>query len=73
MKQIDGQKMRDIAAMIDKELKGLGFALITFEMGDGPRMSNYISNAQREGMIEALDETVKRLKSKQDFKTPNLN
>lgn len=72
MKQISGERMREIASILNKELKGLGFALITFEFG-GPCMTNYISNGQRADMIKALEETVSRIKAKEDFQTPNAN
>jgi hypothetical protein len=71
-KQIGGGRMREIAGIISNELQGLGFAFITFEF-EGPCMTNYISNAQREDMIKALEETLQRLKAKEDFKTPEAN
>lgn len=43
--------------------KGLGVALLVFDMGDGGYMG-YTSNAQREGMINALRECADRLESK---------
>lgn len=65
--------MRALAEMIKAVLpKGWGFALVVFPF-ERPGISNYISNAQRDTMIEALHETVKRLESKQDFKTPEEN
>lgn len=64
--------MREIAEMIDTKIKGLGFALIVFEF-QKPEMSNYVSNAQRVDMIEALEETLKRWKNNQDFATPETN
>lgn len=64
--------MRQIAKMINKELGGLGFALVVFEFNK-PGMSNYISNAQRPDMIKALYETAERLNGKQDFATPESN
>jgi len=70
MSNIMGQKMRDIAGLVKNELpKGLGFALIVFEHGK-PSISNYISDSNREDMIQALFETAYRLKNDEDFKTP---
>lgn len=61
--------MRIIGNSIDEILKKyidhMGFALLVFELGK-PGISNYISNAQRKDMIEALKETVKRLEAKED-------
>lgn len=71
-KQIGGQQMRDIASLIKKKLNGLGFALLVFEFHK-PGMTNYISNAQREDMIKALEETLLRWKNNKDFKTPETN
>lgn len=64
--------MRQIAKKIDKELGGLGFALVVYEFGK-PGMSNYISNGNREDMIKALYETAERLNGKQDFPTHETN
>ncbi len=64
--------MRQLGKMIQKKVKGLGFALIVFPFYDAG-MSNYISNAEREDMIKALRETADRLESKQDFITPESN
>jgi len=71
-KQIKGQKMRDIADMVKAELNGLGFALIVFEFNN-PSISNYISNANKEDMTQALFEAAFRLKNDEDFKTPEEN
>jgi hypothetical protein len=72
MKQIGGHEMRVLGSMIEDQIPGLGFALIVFPFGD-ERMSNYISNAQREDMIKALEETVIRFKKQQEFPTPETN
>lgn len=65
--------MRALAEMIGAVIpKGWGFALIVFPF-ERPGISNYVSNAQRPDMIQALHETVKRLESKQDFSTPEEN
>lgn len=65
------KKMRDIAALLSKELKGLGFALVVFEFGK-EGASNYISNAKRENMTKALFEAAYRLKADEDYKTPEI-
>ena len=69
---IDAKKMREVAQKVADELPGKGFCLIVFQF-DQPGMANYISNADRESMILGLEETVKRLKAKEDFKTPEPN
>lgn len=70
--QIDGQKMRNIADFIRKEVAGHGFALMVFPF-HAPGISNYISNGSREDMIEALRETADRLEKRMEFKTPENN
>jgi len=75
-KQIGGQQMRDLAQIIDSKIKGLGFALIVFPFyatENSPAISNYISNAKREDMIKALEETLARWKNNEDFTTPETN
>jgi len=71
-KQIGAEAMRKIGRRIEKEIPGLGFMLIVFEFHE-PGMANYLSNALRHDMIKAMEETVARLKGKQDFKTPEEN
>lgn len=68
--QIDDHGMRQLARIVKSEIPGLGFCLLVFEF-EKPGVSNYIANAQRQDMIKALKETIKRLESKEDFKTPN--
>lgn len=70
---VDGQKMRDLAQGLKKELPGWGFALIVFKFDDACGMSNYISNARREDMISALEVQLQSLKRGMDFQTPNNN
>lgn len=70
--QVGAEKMRKIGQLLKEQLPGLGFALFTFEFNK-PGMSNYISNASRDDMIIALEETVARFKQQQDFKTPEEN
>lgn len=71
-KHVDAQKMRDIAGMIQKKIPKIGFALLVFDFNT-PGIANYISNAQREDMILALEEKVKVLKEKRDIPTPEGN
>lgn len=70
--QVGGEKMRDLATKISKEIPGLGFCLIVYPFHERG-MSNYISNSQRDDMIKFLEETVQRLKRRSDFQTPNHN
>lgn len=70
---IDGARMREIAKHISEQLPGLGFTLLIFDFGNETNMSNYISNANREDMIKALEEMVGVLKNHKDFRTPEGN
>lgn len=57
---------QNLAKMIDKELGGSsGFCLLVFGFG-APGIANYVSNASRQEMIEALRETADRLERKED-------
>ena len=71
--QVDGQKMRDLAQGLKKELPGWGFALFVFKFDDGGGMTNYISNAMREDMISAIEEQLASLKRGRDIQTTNNN
>lgn len=56
--------LNELAKTLDEVLeeslgKRLGFAMIIFEFG-APGIANYISNAERDDMIEALKGTVER-------------
>ena len=74
MAEIDGQKMRDIANVIKAMIPpGTAFALLTFPFGGGERRGNYISNACREDMEKALQETLNGWKARKDFPTPETN
>jgi hypothetical protein len=44
----------------------LGFALVVFDF-DNPGLGNYVSNADRAGMVEALRETADRLEAGRDI------
>lgn len=67
--EVDGQKMRDLADMVKREIPGIGFAILVFDFHK-PGIGNYVSNAEREDMILALKETVQRLESGRTFPTP---
>ena len=69
---ISGNKMRDVASIIKKELPNNVFTLLVFNFNK-PGISHYISNADRQSMIKALEETLSALKNKKDFNTPELN
>lgn len=65
--------MKKMGDNIQKMLpKDFGYAVIVFPFNT-PGISNYISNAERSTMIEALRETADRLEKNQTFKTPENN
>lgn len=65
--------MREIGQMIEIMLpEDMGFCLVVFPFSR-PGIANYISNAERATMIEALKEKIKVLESKSDFPTPEAN
>lgn len=72
---LDTEKFMDaLGGAIDDVLKEkchkrMGFALFVFEFNE-PGITNYISNAERESMIEALKETIERLENNEDIPTP---
>jgi len=70
---IDKQKMQMMGDILTALLKGKAFALLVFDFGDSPRAANYISNARREDMDKALQETLTRWKQHKDFPTPSAN
>jgi hypothetical protein len=70
--QIGAEAMRQLGRKIKDMIPGLGFALIVFEFHK-PGLSNYLSNARREDMIKALEETLARWKSNEEYKTPEEN
>ncbi len=74
-KQLDGNGMRLLAKLISSVIGDLGFCLITFELGEkrNNELMNYISNGQREDMIQALKELVETLENGTDFMTPDDN
>lgn len=67
--------MRLMAKLISSVIGDLGFCLITFERGEkrNSDLMNYISNGNREDMIQALKETTKVLEEGTDFMTPDDN
>lgn len=72
-KMLGAEFMRKLADRIKKKLpEGWGFCLIVFPF-NRPGIANYISNAKRETMIEALKEKIKVLEGKTDFNTPEEN
>lgn len=58
--------MRSTMKELETKFKGFGCCLLIFEF-DKPGISNYISNAERKSMIQALRETADRLENNQDF------
>lgn len=70
---VDGQKMRDLADGLKKQLPGYAFALLVFQVDELGGVTNYISNAKREDMITAMEAQLISLKKGKDFKTPNSN
>lgn len=69
---VSANRMRELADHIANTIPGYGFALLVFPF-HRPGISNYISNAQREDMIKALEETLARWKNQDDFPTPEEN
>ena len=69
---VDGQKMRDLAAMIRKQIPGVGFTLLVFPFNEAGQ-ANYISNAQRCDMIKELENVLERWKTGNEFPTPESN
>jgi len=70
--QIGASQMKEIASIIQNKINGLGFALLIFPF-EAPGMANYVSNAERDGMIKAFEEVLFRWKNNQDFMTPETN
>lgn len=72
-KQIGAARMRELADILSKEIKGLGFTLFVYEFGETDSPTNYISNSQREDMKKAVAEVLERWKKRDDFLTPEEN
>jgi predicted AlkP superfamily phosphohydrolase/phosphomutase len=56
---------RNINAAINHYFPGSGFTLIVFPLNE-PSIFNFISNAERSSVIEALKETLSRLKQNEE-------
>ena len=63
-KNINNQKMLEIADGLRNELPGCGFALLAFDIENNETCSNYVSNVDDEFMINALEMQLSILKSK---------
>jgi hypothetical protein len=55
-------KMNELAMLLNAQFKGFGFALLVFDF-DTPGRMNYISNAQRSDMVNALKELIAKFES----------
>lgn len=61
---MDAKQMRRLGDIIKKEIgKDVGFCLLCFPLNKAGTL-NYISNAERESMIVALEEAARRFKVK---------
>ncbi len=59
-------KLQGIAKNIDDELpEGFGFALLTFKFNTEPDTSDlmYVSNANREDIVKAMEEWIEKTKN----------
>lgn len=69
-------QMRVMAQFIDEFFNGpkpkenpqVGFCLMVFNFGDGPRRCNYMSNAQRSDVVTLLKEQLKRFEGQPEIK-----
>lgn len=67
------KKMNSVANFLSPIFDKLGFALFVFEFNKSG-ISNYVSNADRETMIKALEETLLRFKTREvSTKIKNFN
>lgn len=67
------KRMNSVANFLSSIFDKLGFALFVFEFNKSG-ISNYISNADRETMIKALEETLMRFKTREvSTKIKNFN
>lgn len=58
-------KLNDIARMVDNELpKGFGFVVLSFKFNAAPYASEmmYVSNANREDVVQAMEEWIEKTK-----------
>lgn len=72
-KQIDGRRMAEVAQIIQHQIPGLGFTLLTYEFGEEKTAANYVSNSNREDTVRFLRETADRLDNGKDYPIPNNN
>lgn len=63
-KNIDDQKMRDVAELLEAQMPGCGFAVFAFDIEDNETCANYVSNIQDDFMINALEVQINLMKSK---------
>ncbi len=70
--KINGEKMRDLANNLKKQIPGLGFALIVFDFASDTKVGNYISNVREDFMIKALEQQLEALKRGTTFSTPEV-
>lgn len=64
--------LQKMAQAMSAALPGLGFCLLVFEFGKEGR-ADYISNANREQMIQAMRENADALEKGRDYKVPQSN
>ena len=67
--KINGQKMRDVAELLKKELPSCGFALIVFDLNSDENAANYISNVKDEFMEKALAIQLNALRNNKTYPT----
>jgi hypothetical protein len=72
-REIDPERMREleerghyIAAFVGNAAKGLGWVVLLFELGDRPELT-YLTNCNRDDVIEMLDEFRGVLARRHDF------
>ena len=58
------EKMQEVARLVSAKLPpGMGFILLAFDFGPGEnRRLNYVSNANREDVVKAMEEWISRTK-----------
>ncbi|MEJ7647393.1 MAG: hypothetical protein WKF87_22560 [Chryseolinea sp.] len=71
---VDEQHMLRAGRLLEDEMPGLGWILLTYTFGDADKsLGNYISNGSREDCIKYLRETADKLEAGTTFATPNNN
>lgn len=57
--------LNSLGCLIDMELKrvseGLGFTLLIFELSEGEQKVNYVSNANRDDVIQCFKDAIEQL------------